>query len=204
LPLPNELRNDDVSRLAAASSVVPGRSCGSCTLCCKLFNVPEVATTAGKWCRHCDPGKGCRIHETRPEVCRTFFCGWMVSPGLGPEWKPERSKVIVLLYVINETFWLNAYVDEGNPSAWQRPEIYKKLKQIASGNPAVGNRIRVVVRVQIGLRHIIILPDRDIDAGIVAADEELIVTAHDGFVNVQTRKRLDAGALVSASRSFSI
>jgi hypothetical protein len=128
----------------------------------------------------------------------------MVSPGLGPEWKPERSKVIVLLYVIDETFWLNAHVDESHPSAWQRPEIYQKLKQIASGNPAVGNRIRVVVRVQVGLRHIIILPDRDLDAGIVAADEDLTVTAHDGFVHVQTRKRLQAHGLASVSKSFSI
>ena len=79
----------DVAKLAAETSVVPGRSCGTCTLCCKVFPVPDLAKPAGKWCQHCQPGKGCRIHETRPEVCRKFFCGWMVSPGLGPEWKPE-------------------------------------------------------------------------------------------------------------------
>ena len=179
----------DVSSLAAATSVVPGRSCGSCTLCCKLFDVPEVPATAGKWCRHCDPGKGCRIYDTRPQACRKFFCGWMVSPGLGAEWKPERSKMIVLLHVAGETFWLNVHVDESYPSAWRRPDIYKRLKQIASSNPAVGNRIKVVVRVQIGRRHIIILPDRDIDAGLVTADEELVVTARDGLVSVQRERR---------------
>jgi len=192
----------DVSILATATTVVPGRSCGSCTLCCKLFNVPEVPTTAGKWCRHCDPGKGCRIHDTRPETCRKFFCGWMVSPGLGPEWKPERSKLIVQLHALNETFWFNAYVDESYPSAWKRPEIYKKLKEIACGNAATGNQMKVVVRVQIGRRQIVILPDQDIDVATVAADEELTVTARDGFVNVQKVKR-PIGP-VSATKSFSI
>src|SRR5262249_35610843 len=155
----------DVSSLAAATSVVPGRSCGSCTLCCKLFDVPEVPTMAGKWCRHCDPGKGCRIYDTRPQACRKFFCGWMVSPGLGAEWKPERSKGIVLLHMVGETFWLNAHGDESYPSAWRRPDFYKRLRAIESGNPAVGNRLGVGVGVQIGRRHIIILPDRDIDVG---------------------------------------
>ena len=126
----------------------------------------------------------------------------MVSPGLGPEWKPEHSKVIVQLHVLNETFWLNAYVDESYPSAWKRPAIYKKLKQIASGNAATGNQIKVVVRVQIGRRQIVILPDQDIDVGTVAADEELTVTARDGFVNIQKVKRPQAIGPVSASFSI--
>ena len=194
----------DVSSLAAASSVVPGRSCGTCTLCCKLFNVPEVPKTAGKWCRHCEPGKGCRIYDTRPQMCREFLCGWMVSPGLGPEWKPERSKLIVQLHVVDEIFWLNVYVDESYPSAWQRPDIYKRLKHIASGNAAVGNKLKIVVRVQIGLRHIIILPDRDVDVGTVAADEELTVTARAGLVDVQKAKRTRRHQPADAAPTFSI
>ncbi|HYP10556.1 MAG TPA: hypothetical protein VEQ86_03620 [Xanthobacteraceae bacterium] len=126
----------------------------------------------------------------------------MVSPGLGPEWKPERSKLIVQLHALNETFWFNAYVDESYPSAWKRPEIYKKLKEIACGNAATGNQMKVVVRVQIGRRQIVILPDQDIDVATVAADEELTVTARDGFVNVQKVKR-PIGP-VSATKSFSI
>ena len=126
----------------------------------------------------------------------------MVSPGLGPEWKPERSKVIVQLHALNETFWFNAYVDESYPSAWKRPEIYKKLKEIACGNAATGNQMKVVVRVQIGRRQIVILPDQDIDVGTVAADEELTVTARDGFVNIQKVKRPQAIGPVSASFSI--
>jgi hypothetical protein len=168
----------DVAVLAARTSVVPGRSCGSCSMCCKLYDLPEVQSPAGKWCRHCAPGKGCTIHETRPEVCRKFFCGWMVSPGLGPEWKPERAKLIVRLVVPDgEMPCLAVDVDEGYPDAWRRPDIYGKLKQIAtSGGVTGGSGMRVVVRVRIGRRLIEILPDRDVDVGIVADDEDVQVT----------------------------
>ena len=194
----------DVAKLAAETSVVPGRSCGTCTLCCKVFPVPDLAKPAGKWCQHCQPGKGCRIHETRPQVCRKFFCGWMVSPGLGPEWKPERCKVIVQLLAVDDIFWFNAFVDEGYPAAWQRPEVYNRLKQIASGNAAVGNKLKLVVRVHIGKRQIVILPDRDVDAGIVADDEELTVAARDGMVDVRKVRRLRPALPANMAPAFSI
>jgi hypothetical protein len=179
----------DASELAAATAPVAGRSCGTCTMCCKLFDVPEVASTAGKWCRHCSPGKGCRIYETRPQSCRSFFCGWMVSPTLGPEWKPERAKIILQFHVVGEIYWLTAYVDESYPTAWQRPELYERLKKFARANGAVGGTINLMVAVRIGRRHIVILPDRDVDLGIVADDEELAVTARDGLMDIGKVKR---------------
>jgi Fe-S-cluster containining protein len=68
----------------------------------QLFDLPELHSPAGKWCRHCAPGKGCKIYEMRPGTCRTFFCAWMVSAGLGPEWKPEHAKLIVQLRAIGD------------------------------------------------------------------------------------------------------
>ena len=76
----------------ALSRVVPGRACDTCTLCCKVIAVEDFAKPPGVWCRHCVRGKGCGIYETRPTDCRTFFCEWMLTPSLGPEWKPERAK----------------------------------------------------------------------------------------------------------------
>jgi hypothetical protein len=193
----------DIAKLAAETSVVPGRTCGTCTLCCKLFNIPDVPKPAGKWCQHCQPGKGCKIYDNRPETCRKFFCGWMVSPGLGPEWKPERSKLIMQLLVVGDVFWVNAYVDEAYPAAWQRADIYKRLKQIAAGNPPVGDKLKVVVRVQIGRRHIIVLPDRDVDVGFVGDDEELTVSARNGVVEVNKSKRARPHPLPSIDSAFS-
>ena len=58
-------------------TAVPGRSCGTCTLCCKLLQVPEVEKPLGEWCRHCDKGVGCTIYAERPQRCRDFFCGYL-------------------------------------------------------------------------------------------------------------------------------
>lgn len=58
------------------------RACGSCTECCKPFGVPEVAKMDARLCTHCEPGKGCKIYESRPERCRLFYCSW---------WKGKHS-----------------------------------------------------------------------------------------------------------------
>ena len=155
-------------------------------MCCKLYDTPETESPAGKWCRHLAPRKGCAIYESRPQVCRAFFCGWMVTPGLGPEWKPDRAKLIVRLLVTDGVPSLSVNVDEGFPAAWQRPDIYRKLKQIAAGSLA-GVRTRVIVR--IGRRQIVVLPDRDADIGLVAADEEVAFVDNGAGIDVQKVKR---------------
>ena len=76
--------------------VVAGRACGTCTLCCKVVAVTELAKAAGQWCVHCRPGRGCGIHPTRPFVCRGAYCEWMICKGLGPEWKPEKAMAVIL------------------------------------------------------------------------------------------------------------
>ena len=49
-----------------------GRSCGSCSECCRLIGVEELAKPAGQWCTHCDPGHGCRIYPERPDLPGLF------------------------------------------------------------------------------------------------------------------------------------
>jgi hypothetical protein len=71
-------------------------------------------------------------------------------------------------------------------------------------NAAVGNKLKLVVRVHIGKRQIIILPDRDVDAGIVAADEELTVAARDGMVDVRKVRRSRPAQPPNMAPGFSI
>jgi Fe-S-cluster containining protein len=57
-----------------------GRSCGECSLCCKLppIDTPELQKQANTWCPHCRPGKGgCSDYETRPTLCRNYRCLWL-------------------------------------------------------------------------------------------------------------------------------
>ena len=73
-----------------------GNDCGSCTVCCMALRVIELGKEAGPYCRHCIPGKGCGIYETRFEICRTFLCGWRLVPELGDQWRPDRSGILIM------------------------------------------------------------------------------------------------------------
>ena len=79
------------------SETVPtGNDCGNCTVCCMALTVIELDKDAGIYCKHCLPGKGCGIYETRFEICRTFLCGWRLVPQLGDRWRPDRSGILML------------------------------------------------------------------------------------------------------------
>ena len=76
-------------------SAAPGRECGACTLCCKVYALPEFAKPPGVWCKHCAPGKGCAIHEAPPDQCRQFFCLWMTDGTMPAEWKPDQARFVL-------------------------------------------------------------------------------------------------------------
>lgn len=73
------------------------RDCGACTACCKDLTVesPEFSKPPGILCVHCVAGKGCGIYETRPPVCRVWYCGWRQMPQLGEMWRPDRCEILI-------------------------------------------------------------------------------------------------------------
>ncbi len=162
--------------------LVPGRDCGTCSMCCKVFRVVEVDKAPGQWCRHIVQGRGCGIHATRPSVCRTFFCHWLANAGLGPEWKPDRAKFV--LYTEMEGRRLVVACDAGSPSAWRKPLYYTQFKRWASRDPARN----VQVLVFNGTRATAVLPDRDLDLGIVDLGDKVIYHVVDGVVRVELRR----------------
>lgn len=151
-----------------AARLVPDRSCGTCTLCCKVVGVLEIAKPAGEWCPHCVSGKRCAIYATRFASCRTFYCQWMIEKGLGPEWKPSRAKFVLVKTEAGRH--LSACVDPGYPAAWRRSPYYENLKQWAVEGARRSPDLHLV-NVMIGSHCIVILPDRDVDIGILAPDE---------------------------------
>ena len=151
------------------------RRCGTCTLCCKVCDVPVLKKPAGKWCPHCNPGRGCAIHETRPDHCRAFQCLWIVYEAMGPEWKPERCHFVMT--IDPATGYTLVQVDPGQPAAWKKHEYYSKLK-IAAANAAEQDK-HVIVFVN---RHATVLfPDRDEVIGILAHDERINIYRAQGL-----------------------
>ncbi len=144
----------------AAIEPTPGKSCGSCTMCCKVYPVPVLSKPAGQWCKHCKPGQGCGIWLERPEFCRDFYCRYMVDPALGPEWKPDTAK-FVMNYQPNGTFAIS--LDPGHRMAWKREPYYAQLKRMSGVLLEQG----IVMYVEDRPNLIIITPDDDVIAGKV-------------------------------------
>ena len=108
----------------------PGRECGSCTLCCKVYDIHEIRKPEGRWCQHCTPGRGCRIHEDRPYQCREFFCLWLTDADIPMDWKPEHSKVV--LSIFPENGFIYGQVDPGSPHAWRKEPYFSELKRLSA------------------------------------------------------------------------
>jgi hypothetical protein len=143
------------------------RSCGTCTLCCKVFEVPPIDNKPrGIWCKHCKPGKGCGIWANRPDFCRDFHCMWIQDETLGPEWKPEKARFV--LNYRRDLGVLNVMVDVGQPHAWKQEPYLSGLKRFADR----ANAFKHIVQVTIG-RHVLVLsPERVFDMGHTDDDLE--------------------------------
>ncbi len=128
---------------ATAAPVIPGRECGSCTLCCKVYHVPEIDKVAGKWCQHCTPGKGCSSHEAAPAQCAAFNCLWRTEETLAPAWKPERAKMVLSVFPQNGLIYVQ--VDPGAPLAWRKQPYYDQLHRWAEASLQRGRHVIVFV-----------------------------------------------------------
>ena len=84
----------------ADSELVSGRTCGSCNVCCVALTIddPALQKLQGYRCRHTLPDKSCSIYETRPDTCRTFFCGWRRLKWVRETLRPDISGVLVRLH----------------------------------------------------------------------------------------------------------
>jgi hypothetical protein len=160
---------DPTSR-GAEPVLVPGRSCGTCSLCCKVYSIKELNKPTGRWCIHCVRGSGCGIHPDRPRSCREFFCSWLVDPNLGPEWKPEVSRFVLSADATHRAIMVT--LDPGRPLAWKREPYYAALKQFSE----VLFRINQKVLVNLGGHITVILPDRDVPIGMIKAGDEIVIS----------------------------
>lgn len=95
------------------------RTCGTCTICCKVIAVAQLAKPRDQWCPHCTPGKGCGIfgQPARPAVCGGFVCAWLIGEGLPEFMRPDRSHVVVV--PPNDGAVAAFHVDPDWPLAWR-------------------------------------------------------------------------------------
>ena len=135
------------------------RSCGSCTLCCKVLGVEEFDKPVGVWCSHCAPGRGCKAYDQRPATCRAFSCLWLLDSALPDAFRPDRCKVV--LGSSSRTVMV-AWCDPADPLAWRREPTYSLLKRRAADLSKP-----VIITVRSGSHMWIVRQGQDIDVGHV-------------------------------------
>ena len=173
-------------------TLVPGRTCGTCSLCCKVYAVPELNKPVGRWCVHSVRGGGCSNHTNRPHICRQFFCSWRFDPHLGPEWKPEVCRFVMSADQAYQA--LTVSVDPGMPTAWKREPYYATLKKFSE----VFFRINRKLLVNLNGHVTVVLPDREVPLGVIVPGEEIIVWREGSTYGARLRRDQAAPATLQS------
>jgi hypothetical protein len=155
------------------------RSCGTCTLCCKLLGISALEKPPGQWCSHCTPGKGCGIYAERPAECASFACLWLSDSQFPDALKPDRTKVVFALDADGQR--VSAWVDPSARDAWKQPSVYGLLKRLA----ILGMKARKQVLVRLGEEMVAILPEQDVPLGVVKPGQVVVYEVVNGHVRVR-------------------
>lgn len=77
--------------------LVPDRDCEECTACCHHIpiNQDDFVKLANVDCIHLSKDGGCSIYKTRPSTCAGWYCAWRYLSGLGKNWRPDISGVLM-------------------------------------------------------------------------------------------------------------
>lgn len=108
--------------------VAENRTCGNCTLCCKIVSVLELEKPTMTWCEHCDIGRGCKIYDQKPESCRTFNCMWLLNTWMEESLRPDRCKVV--FETCYGTKVILALLNEGNDDAHLKQPVAGLIEHI--------------------------------------------------------------------------
>ena len=155
--------------LIFGNELVGGRECGSCVSCCSFFTIAELNKPAGVLCSHSMPGGGCDIYADRPSACRVFFCAWRCWDAVPDDWRPDRTGFVLGGRLLPERF-LSVTADPTRPYAWREEPYYPQLMEWARQAPAQKSQVVVFVE----KRVIVLLPEGELDLGVIAADEVVI------------------------------
>ncbi|MDV0596285.1 MULTISPECIES: YkgJ family cysteine cluster protein [Enterobacter] len=83
--------------MSLSDYLVADRQCNECNVCCINLRIENPALTkkADVRCPYLSNQTGCSIYDQRPDVCRTWYCGWRVMPFLRDDMRPDRSKILI-------------------------------------------------------------------------------------------------------------
>ncbi len=118
------------------------RTCGDCTLCCRLLPVAALGKAPNSRCTHVR-GSGCSIFSdrNRPAPCREWSCRWLLGDDLP---RPDRAGYVVdsvpdSIKVTDATTGeakdmkvVQVWVDPGRSTSHTDPRLRKYLEGAAT------------------------------------------------------------------------
>ena len=108
---------------------IPGKACGSCTLCCSALEIVEFQKPPGVACVNCVASGGCAIYAARPEVCQDFECLWLTERSLPPNMRPDRVGTILMEDPDSDEY--RAVCEPSRPNAWRAGRVFAHLVAVA-------------------------------------------------------------------------
>jgi hypothetical protein len=123
---------------SANGSMESARTCGDCTACCDGWLEGDIYGAKmgnGTPCRFIRP-EGCSIYGSRPDLCKTYMCGWIFPDSPFPEnWRPDKIGIIINAHEWEKkTVWF--LIPAGNKPSEQVLE-WMRAHTKATGEPHV-------------------------------------------------------------------
>ena len=92
----------------------------------------------------------------------------MTETWLGPEWKPDRAKMVLSLDPVSRS--MNVQLDPGQPGAWKREPYYGQLKRWAAASLPLQRHVLV----HLNKTTTVVLPERDVPLGTFEPGDRLV------------------------------
>lgn len=103
------------------------KECDGCTMCCELLPVPQLQKPESVLCGQCEVKVGCRIHNVRPMVCRTFDCVYIQDIDMDLELRPDNCKV--MFEKVTDTLYLALELPR-NVGSWKSEKVLGFIKEL--------------------------------------------------------------------------
>lgn len=129
-------------------SLIPGRECGECRVCCVIFAIdePGLSKEPGEPCRHICTA-GCEIYASRPATCSSFHCAWRQTLALPDSARPDQLGVLFYITgrarprgVFDNVSLVAVAIDD--PAALDRPEARAVIDKFARSALPIHRRWR--------------------------------------------------------------
>ena len=151
------------------TNLIGGRECGSCVSCCSCFTIAELDKPAHVLCSHSVPGGGCDIYPDRPNSCRVFYCAWRSWDAVPDDWRPDRTGFVIGGKLAPGSS-LTVTADPARPFSWREEPYYSQLVEWGRQAPAQDSQVAVFVE----KRVIMLLPEGELDLGVIGPDEVVV------------------------------